>query len=129
MRAHSPAVRPPSAEARLEVIEKRLRRERLARRQVEEIAERTTRALYDKQRDLVLLEAVVSASNASSTVEDALQGAVDAVCAHTSWPVGHAYVREASSGDLVPSASWHIEQPFCMKRGDDQCVLKIAFAH
>ena len=35
---HWPAVRPPSAEARLEVIEKRLRRERLARRQVEEIA-------------------------------------------------------------------------------------------
>ena len=64
------------------MIEKRLRRERLARREVEEIAERTTRALYDKQQELVLLEAVVASSNASSTVEDALQGAVDAVCAH-----------------------------------------------
>jgi diguanylate cyclase (GGDEF)-like protein len=91
------------------VIEKRLRRERLARREVEEIAERTTRALYDKQQELVLLEAVVSSSNESSTVEDALQGAVDAVCAHTGWPVGHAYVREPSSGDLVPSTSRHIE--------------------
>jgi predicted signal transduction protein with EAL and GGDEF domain len=95
----------------LEAIERRLRRERLARREVEEIAERATRALYDKQRQLVLLEAVVSASNESSTVTDALQGAVDAVCAHTSWPVGHAYVREPSSGDLVPSTSRHTEHP------------------
>ena len=103
-----PAVRSPSAGP--EVIEKRLRRERLARREAEQIAERTTRALYDKQQQLVLLEAVVSASNESSTVEDALQGAVAAVCAHTSWPVGHACVREPSSGDFVPSAIWHIER-------------------
>jgi predicted signal transduction protein with EAL and GGDEF domain len=111
MSARAPAVPPRSVEARLELAEKRLRRERLARREVEEIAERTTRALYDKQQELVLLEAVVSASNESSTVEDALQGAIDAVCAHTSWPLGHAYVRDPSSGDLVPSTSWHVEQP------------------
>jgi predicted signal transduction protein with EAL and GGDEF domain len=110
MRPDSLAERPPSVEARLEVIEKRLKRERVARREVEEIAERTTRALYDKQQELVLLEAVVSAANESSTVEGALQAAVDAVCAHTRWPVGHAYVRAASSGDLVPTTSWHIEQ-------------------
>jgi len=97
------------ASTRLEVTERRLRRERLSRREAEEIAERTTRALYDKQQELVLLEAVVSASNESSTIENALQGAVDAVCASTSWPVGHAYVREPVSGDLVPSTSWHIE--------------------
>jgi len=100
-----------SADARLEVVEMRLRRERLARREVEEIAERATRALYDKQQELVLLEAVVSASNESSSVPEALQGAVDAVCAHTSWPVGHAYVRDSASGDLIPSTSWHIAHP------------------
>jgi predicted signal transduction protein with EAL and GGDEF domain len=100
----------PSAQARLERAEKRLRRERLARREVEEIAERTTRALYDKQQELVLLEAVVLASNESATVNDALQSAVDAVCAHTAWPVGHAYVRDHASGDLEPSAIWHIER-------------------
>ena len=98
-----------SAEARLELVEKRLQRERLARREVEEIAERATRALYDKQQELVLLEAVVLASNESATVEGALQGAVDAVCAHTAWPVGHAYVRDPS-GDLVPTAIWNTER-------------------
>ena len=96
--------------AALAVIERRLRRERLARREAEEIAERTTRALYDKQQELVLLEAVVQASNESSTIEEALEGAVDAVCAHTSWPVGHVYLREPVSGMLVPTASWSIDR-------------------
>jgi predicted signal transduction protein with EAL and GGDEF domain len=109
MRSDSVAARPASAEARLKRVEKRLQRERLARCEVEEIAERTTRALYDKQQELVLLEAVVLASNESANVEDALQGAVDAVCAHTGWPVGHAYLRDPS-GDLVPTAIWNIEQ-------------------
>jgi predicted signal transduction protein with EAL and GGDEF domain len=102
---------PPATEARLEVIERQLQRERLARREAEEIAERTTRALYDKQQELVLLEAVVASTNESTTVEGALQGAVVAVCAHTTWPVGHAYVREPSSGDLVPITSSYIDQP------------------
>jgi len=109
MRPDSVAVRPPSAEPRLNRVEKRLQRERLVRREVEEIAERSTRALYDKQQELVLLEAVVLASNESATVEGALQGAVDAVCAHTAWPVGHAYVC-GPSGDLAPTAIWHIER-------------------
>jgi diguanylate cyclase (GGDEF)-like protein len=105
-----PLLEPPSsAERRLEVLERRLQRERLARREVEGIAERTTRALYDKQQELRLLEAVVLATNESSIVEGALQGAVDAVCAHTSWPVGHVYVRDPSSRDLVPTGIWHIE--------------------
>ncbi len=109
MRPDSVAVRPPSAEARLKRVEKRLQRERMVRREVEEIAERTTRALYDKQQELVLLEAVVLATNESATVGGALQGTVNAVCAHTAWPVGHAYVC-GPSGDLVPTAIWHIER-------------------
>ncbi len=111
MKTDSLAGRHSSAEAELKVVEKRLQRERLARREGDEIAERTTRVLYDKQRELVLLEAVVASSNDSSTVESALESALGAVCAHTSWPLGHAYVRESSSADLVPMPGWHIEQP------------------
>jgi predicted signal transduction protein with EAL and GGDEF domain len=110
MKPGSVAAHPRSAEARLELVEKRLQRERLARREVEEIAERTTRALYDKQQELVLLEAVVLASNESATVEGALQGAVDAVCEHAAWPVGHAYLRDPS-GHLVPTAIWNTAPP------------------
>src|ERR1700729_1977073 len=97
-----------SPEGTVQALERRLRRERLARREVEEIAERTTRALYDKQQELRLLEAVVLATNESSTAEGALHGAVDAVCAHTSWPVGHVYVT-GPSGHLAPTGIWHNE--------------------
>jgi predicted signal transduction protein with EAL and GGDEF domain len=97
----------PSLETKTERLEKRLRRERLARNEAEQIAERTTRVLYDKQQELVLLDAVVAVSNECSTLEEALQGAIDAVCAHTGWPVGHAYLRDDASGDLVPSTIWH----------------------
>jgi predicted signal transduction protein with EAL and GGDEF domain len=97
--------------ARLEALEKRLKRERLARREVEAIAERSTRALYDKQQELVLLEAVVSTSNESATVEDALRGAADAVCVHTGWPVGHVYLVDPASGYLASTTSWHVELP------------------
>jgi diguanylate cyclase (GGDEF)-like protein len=100
----------PSVETRTERLEKRLQRERLARSEAEQIAERTTRVLYDKQQELVLLDAVVAVSNESSTLDEVLQGALDAVCAHTGWPLGHAYVRDPSSGDLVPTTIWHIEQ-------------------
>jgi diguanylate cyclase (GGDEF)-like protein len=99
----------PSVERRTERLEKRLERARLARHEAEQIAERTTRILYDKQQELVLLDAVVAVSNESSTLEEALQGTVDAVCAHTGWPVGHAYVRDPTSGDLEPTTIWHIE--------------------
>lgn len=110
MRLDSGAVERASAETKLKRVEKRLQRERSARREVEAIAERTTRALYDKQQELILLEAVVLASNESATVESSLQGTVDAVCAHTSWPVGHAYVRDPT-GDLVPTTIWNVGQP------------------
>ena len=111
MRPPSLATRPPPTASRLERLESRLRRERLARAELELIAERTTRALYDKQRELVLLEAVVASSNESTTVKAALQGAVDAVCAHTGWPVGHAYLHDPASGNLLPSAIWHLTDP------------------
>jgi len=42
-------------------VERRLRRERLARQEAEQIAESTTRALYDRQQELRLLEAAASA--------------------------------------------------------------------
>ncbi|MFL5869196.1 MAG: putative bifunctional diguanylate cyclase/phosphodiesterase [Thermoleophilaceae bacterium] len=104
------AVLGSSAAERARQIERRLQRERLARHEAEQIAERTTRALYDRQRELRLLEAVVSVSNEGSSLDEVLQGVVDVVCDHTGWPVGHAYTRDASSGDLVPTGIWHTDQ-------------------
>jgi signal transduction histidine kinase len=38
-----------------------------------------------------------------------MQIALDQVCAHTGWPVGHAYMFDESAGDLAPSGIWHLD--------------------
>ncbi|OLE37536.1 MAG: hypothetical protein AUG48_04185 [Actinobacteria bacterium 13_1_20CM_3_68_9] len=94
-------------------LEARLARERKARTEAEEIAERTLRDLYERQRDLELMEAVAAASNRALEMEAAMQVAVDRVCARTGWPVGHVYVPrgDRTGVELVPTAIWHLDDP------------------
>lgn len=62
---------------------------------------------HPRQPALVqLLQTVAVAANESTSVEGALQTCLDAVCEHTGWTLGHAYLRE-SSGELAPSGIWH----------------------
>jgi len=105
-----------SPEERVARLERRLARERRTRREAEQIAERTTSALYDRQRDLELLEAVAAASNAASSLEEALEVAIERVCVHTWWPVGHAYLVSSPEGTLVSSRIWHLDDPVRFER-------------
>jgi diguanylate cyclase (GGDEF)-like protein len=108
---------PPGSAARcpedeLRRVRHRLERERTARKEAEQISETATRRLYEKGAELELLEIVATASNEASTVGEAMQVAIDRVCAHTGWPVGHAYlVEEGSAPALVPTTIWHLEDP------------------
>jgi signal transduction histidine kinase len=106
----TPPASGPGEEARLTA---RLERERTARTEAEEIAERTLRDLYERQRDLELIEAVAAASNTAQVMEAAMQVAVDRICARTGWPVGHVYVprRRGAGVDLIPTAVWHLDDP------------------
>ncbi|MDQ6750691.1 MAG: EAL domain-containing protein [Actinomycetota bacterium] len=104
-----------SSEDQIGRLERRLERERRTRREAEQIAERTTAALYDRQRELELLEAVAAASNQASTLKEALRVAIERVCAHTRWPVGHAYIA-TPEGDLVSSKVWHMDDPVRFQR-------------
>ncbi len=106
-----PAQRSPVGESELERLRGQLERERRARREVEEIAEKATRDLYERQSELELLHAVAVAANEAATVEDALQEALDRVCEHTGWPVGHVYLLDSASGALKPSSIWHLGEP------------------
>ncbi|MEW6473991.1 MAG: EAL domain-containing protein [Actinomycetota bacterium] len=66
-------------------------------------------ALLRRERAfLQLLQRVAMAANESRTVEEALQRAIDEVCAYTSWPVGHAYLPDPE-GILVPADIWHLD--------------------
>jgi hypothetical protein len=67
---------------------------------------RTTSARYR------LLQKMAFAANEASTLEGALQVAVDQICAHTGWAAGHAYVPSDQAIDgLAPLPVWHVDEP------------------
>jgi PAS domain S-box-containing protein len=72
-----------------------------------------TEAVLREQSALVqLLQDVAVASNEARTVDDALQACLDRVCAHTGWPVGHAYLlSEATGEEMVPTTLWYLDDP------------------
>jgi PAS domain S-box-containing protein len=68
------------------------------------VQERT--ALVDLIRD------ITRAANEASKGAEALQYAVDRICAYTGWPVGHVYMAVAvGAGRWAPTALWHLDAP------------------
>jgi diguanylate cyclase (GGDEF)-like protein/PAS domain S-box-containing protein len=87
---------------------KRLDRQRRARTAAEAISDQATGVLYAKQQHLKLLQTVAIAANESPSFDDALESAVDAICTHLGWPVGHAYLAIGTTSVLTLSDIWHI---------------------
>lgn len=79
-------------------LQRRFRRERAARAEAENISERVTRELYDKQQSLALSETVARAANGASSAEEAIALSLEAVREHGSWPLGHAWMLNAEGG-------------------------------
>ena len=79
---------------RLERLERRLQRERAARRAAEAIVEGSTRELFLRAERLRLLETIAVACNLGQDPEAALKTALEQVCGFTGWPVGHALIRK-----------------------------------
>lgn len=103
---------PDRPETELRRLQTRLERERKTRLAAEAIAERGMRELHEKQRTVELLQVIAIASNAASTVEEAMQIALDRICAYARWPVGHVYLWNSNSmGELIPTALWHVDDP------------------
>jgi len=71
---------------------------------------RTEEALSKNVSFVKLLHKIAVASNEASTIEDIMQFAIDQVCEHTGWPVGHVFLAD-STGTLAPTTLWHIEVP------------------
>ncbi|HVM04222.1 MAG TPA: response regulator [Acidimicrobiales bacterium] len=87
------------------------------RKHIEEALERATARSS-------LLEAMATAANDASSVAAVLSTAVDAICAHTGWPVGHAFVPAPGDAELlVSSGIWHVDAS-----GDDYRSLRTATA-
>ena len=105
-------------ESETERLTRRLDRERRARQEAEVIAEVRLRALYDRQREIELLERVASAANSTSSMREALQIALDEVCTYAAWAVGLAYIagEETGNGEMVPLPVQHMSKPYAFER-------------
>jgi len=61
---------------------------------------------------VALLKTVAVAANQARTVNEALQVALDEICAYTTWPVGHALLGVGDPPEeLVSARTWHLDEP------------------
>jgi signal transduction histidine kinase len=68
--------------------------------------------LEDQRAITQLLERVAVASNEAREVSTALQSALDAVCEHTGWPIGHVYLPSQTEPNLLePTEIWRLSDP------------------
>lgn len=59
-----------------------------------------------------LLERIAVAANEAREVDHALQIAVDSICGHTGWPIGHVYLPSETDHDVLePTEIWHLREP------------------
>jgi HAMP domain-containing protein len=70
---------------------------------IEDTVESRTRELREQTATVELLQTVATAANQAATVEEAFQIALDRVCAHTGWPLGHAYLLADDAPDELVS--------------------------
>lgn len=72
----------------------------------------TAAAIRRKTAFVSLLQNVAVAANEASSIEGAMQHALDEVCAATGWPVGHVFVRSGEwTAGLAPTKLWHLSDP------------------
>jgi len=72
----------------------------------------TNRQLTERSEAVELLKTIAVATNEAASVEEALQIALDEVCRHTGWPVGHVCrMAEDVPGGTVASNIWHLDDP------------------
>lgn len=95
------------ARAQITRLTRRVDRERTARRESEEVAERSLRRLYARQRALDLLTRSASASNAATDDRAAFTEVMTMIVDEYEWHVGHLLVpaRDDPSA-LVSSGLW-----------------------
>ena len=61
---------------------------------------------------VALMQDITRAANEAPRSAEALQYAVDRLCAYTGWPVGHVYLAVAPGADRwAPTALWHLDAP------------------
>ena len=72
------------------------------------VRHRASAMSHQRAELLKLLEKVAETANHAVSVNAAIKSCLAAICSHTLWPVGHAYLQsEENSAELVSSRLWH----------------------
>jgi PAS domain S-box-containing protein len=82
------------------------------RRQLEQRArglEQSLVELHQQAAVIRLLQDVAVSANEATNVPSALQASLDRLCAHTHWPVGHAYLITDATAPLRSASLWHLD--------------------
>ncbi len=70
-----------------------------------------TESLREKTESLKLLRRVAASANRARTVDEAMQTCLEDICTFIGWPVGHFYLIDDESGELVSTKVWHLDDP------------------
>lgn len=100
-------MRPSATDGTEEVerLRRRFDREHRARQEAEALGEHKLRELYERNRQLAVMEKIAAAANQATLSADALYLALEEACQFSGWDVGHVYRVEASpEGRLLRSA-------------------------
>ncbi len=96
-----------SARETINRLERRVEREREARRQSEEVADRSLRRLYSRQRALDLLTRTAAVSNAATDEREAFENVMQMIVEEYEWAIGHLLVPAREDPQtLVSSGIW-----------------------
>lgn len=108
------SVGPPQYDE-LAILRRQLERERRARLDAEALVEDGLRELYLRQQEIGLLEAITAHANQSTDADALLALAVQRICRHALWPVGHVFAVETGPQGAEPqlksSGIWYCFDP------------------
>ena len=108
-------------QARTEVLRDDAGRAQLMRGTLLDVSasKKTEDALRETTARFRLLQAMATAANEASCLDEVLQVAVEEICAHTGWMAGHAYLPAGVLGDcVVPLPIWYLADDEVL---DDLC--------
>ena len=68
--------------------------------------------LLKQEVNYVKLHRVIAVlANSKQKIEDDLADAMQVICYHTGWPVGHLYLRDEDKNVLSPTKIWYLKDP------------------
>ena len=99
------------ARAQIARLQRRVERERSARRESEEVAERSLRRLYARQRALDLLTRSAAASNSASDDQAAFTEVMTMLVEEYEWNVGHLLIPARDDPSVLVSSGLWVGKP------------------